>query len=170
MSELNREDLRAVLGMNRLRRGYLDMHPELEPYFVTDCHDDLAGVMRTMDMDMIPGRWNAHELAHGFQTLPTMLSVIVAVVAGVVTALVAVWFGATTSIAVVVTLGAFLASVAVLASITRHAFVSFTREMPSRFPSERACARHRKVKRVPPSPSEHNPDRWRRGTAISTYR
>lgn len=135
LSELNREDLRSVLGMNRLRRAYLDMQPELEPYFITDSHDDLAGVMRTMDMDMAPGRWNAHDLAHGFQTLPTMLSVIVAVVAGVLAALVALWFGATTSIAVVVALGAFLAGVTVLASITRHAFISFAMEMPTRFPS-----------------------------------
>ena len=88
LSELNREDLRSVLGMNRLRRGYLDMHPELEQYFLTDSHDDLDGLLRTMDMDMVPGRWTAHDVAHGFQTLPTMLSVIVAVVAAVLAAFV----------------------------------------------------------------------------------
>jgi hypothetical protein len=42
LSALNCEDLRWVMGMNRLRRAYLEMHPELEPYFVTGSHDDLA--------------------------------------------------------------------------------------------------------------------------------
>ena len=119
--------------MNRLRRGYLDMHPELEPYFLTGCHDDLGGLMLTMGMDMMPGRWSARELAHEFQTLPAMLGVIVGVVAGVLAALLAVWFGAPTVIAVVAAAGAFLATVLVLALITRHAFTSFARHMPTRF-------------------------------------
>ena len=135
LSELNREDLRSVVGMNRLRRGYLDMYPELEPYFLTDSHDDLAGLMSTMDMDMVPGRWNVHELAHGFQTLPAMLSVIVGVVAGVLAALVAVWFGASTWIIVAAAFAVFLVTVSVLAFLTRHSFSAFIREMPTCFPS-----------------------------------
>jgi hypothetical protein len=139
LSELNREDLRSVLGMNRLRRGYLDMHPELEPYFLTDSHDDLQGSMRSMNMDMVPGRWNAHEVAHGFQTLPIMLSVIVAVVAGVLAALVAVWFGASTLIIVASAFAVFLVTVSVLASLTRNSFSALVREMPTRFPSTGTC-------------------------------
>ena len=135
LSELNREDLRSVLGMNRLRRGYLDMHPELEQYFVTDSHDDLDGLLRTMDMDMLPGRWTAHEVVHGFQTLPTMLSVIVAVVAAVLAALVAVWFGASTVITVAPAIAVFLMTISILASLTRHSFSAFVRDMPTRFPS-----------------------------------
>src|SRR6266851_252681 len=38
---LNRDDYRWVVGMNRLRRAYLDLHPELEPNFVTSPYDDL---------------------------------------------------------------------------------------------------------------------------------
>ena len=33
--EVNNEDVHWVYGMNRLRHAYLDMEPELEPYFVT---------------------------------------------------------------------------------------------------------------------------------------
>ena len=135
LSELNREDLRSVLGMNRLRRAYLDMHPELEPYFLTDSHDDLQGLMSTMDMDMVPGRWNAHELAHGFQTLPAMLSVIVSIVAGVLAALVSVWLGASTLIIVAAAFTVFLVTVSVLALLTRHSFSAFVRDMPTHFPS-----------------------------------
>lgn len=135
LSELNREDLRSVLGMNRLRRAYLDMHPELEPYFLADSHDDLEGLMRTMDMDMAPGRWNAHELTHGFQTLPSMLSVIAAVVASVLAALVAAWFGASTWITVAGASAVFLVAISALACLTRHSFSVFVRDMPTRFPS-----------------------------------
>ena len=135
LSELNRADLRSVLGMNRLRRAYLDMHPELEPYFLTDSHDDLQGLMSTMDMDMVPGRWNAHELAHGFQTLPAMLSVIVSIVAGVLAALVAVWLGASTLIIIAAAFTVFLVTVSVLALLTRHLFAAFVSNMPTHFPS-----------------------------------
>ncbi len=102
LSALNREDLRSVIGMNRIRRGYLDMHPELEPYFLTGSHDDLQGLMLTVDMDMVPGRWSASNAGHGFQTLPAMLGVIVAVVAGVLGALVASWFTSANLSAIVV--------------------------------------------------------------------
>src|SRR5579864_6702487 len=33
LMSLNRDDYRWVLGMNRLRKAYLELHPELEPYF-----------------------------------------------------------------------------------------------------------------------------------------
>ncbi|MEJ3749182.1 hypothetical protein WEI85_38705 [Actinomycetes bacterium KLBMP 9797] len=47
LMDLNREDVDLVVGMNRLRHGYLDLAPELEPYFSTGHHDDRAGIMRT---------------------------------------------------------------------------------------------------------------------------
>jgi hypothetical protein len=39
------ESLSWVIGMNRLRHAYLELHPELEPYFVTSPYDDLAGAL-----------------------------------------------------------------------------------------------------------------------------
>jgi hypothetical protein len=41
------EDLWLVSGMNRLRHAYLEIAPELEPYFVTGHHDDRRGVYET---------------------------------------------------------------------------------------------------------------------------
>ena len=135
LAELNQEDMRLVLGMNRLRRGYLDMHPELEPYFLAGSHDDLGGLMLTLGMNMAPSRLGAHELAHQFQTLPGMLGVIVAAVAGVLAALMAVVFGAPTSLTVLVTASAFLICAVMLQVLTRHAFNMFARDMTVRFPS-----------------------------------
>jgi hypothetical protein len=33
LNALNRDDYRWVIGMNRLRHAYLELHPELEPHF-----------------------------------------------------------------------------------------------------------------------------------------
>ena len=41
------EDVRLVFGMNRLRHAYLEIAPELEPYFVTSHYDDEEGVLET---------------------------------------------------------------------------------------------------------------------------
>ena len=41
------DDSSAILGMNRLRAGYLDIDPSLAPYFVTSAHDDQQGLMDT---------------------------------------------------------------------------------------------------------------------------
>ena len=47
VSHATADDARAVQGMNRIRHAYLEMVPELEPYFVTSRYDDMAGVLTT---------------------------------------------------------------------------------------------------------------------------
>ncbi len=90
---LNRDDYKWVLGMNRLRHAYLELHPELEPHFITSPHDDLPGALQTLGIDAA-GTERLGSLFHGFVTLPGMLSVIVAAVAGAIGGLAAVGFGA----------------------------------------------------------------------------
>src|SRR6266571_3450777 len=51
LTALNRDDYRWVIGMNRLRHGYLELHPELEPNFVTSPYDDLYGALQTLGFD-----------------------------------------------------------------------------------------------------------------------
>lgn len=43
----NNYDMLQVVGMNRIRHAYLEMAPELEPYFITSSHDDLPGVLQS---------------------------------------------------------------------------------------------------------------------------
>jgi hypothetical protein len=45
--EADIEDAWLVVGMNRLRHAYLELAPELNPYFVTSHYDDELGVLRT---------------------------------------------------------------------------------------------------------------------------
>ena len=69
---LNHDDLRWVMGMNRIRHAYLERHPELEPYFVTTKHDDFIGVSTTLGYERTPTR-GIGQLAHGMQTLPVVV-------------------------------------------------------------------------------------------------
>jgi small basic protein len=90
---LNRDDYVWVVGMNRLRHAYLELHPELEPNFITSPHDDLAGALRTLGLDAVAAPLLG-TVFHGLVTLPGMLGVIVSAVAASIAALAATGFGA----------------------------------------------------------------------------
>jgi hypothetical protein len=47
LAQVNRENRLWVQGMNRIRNAYLQLEPELEPYFVTSRYDDEAEILRT---------------------------------------------------------------------------------------------------------------------------
>jgi hypothetical protein len=47
LSDANTEEVGLVVGMNRLRQAYLELAPELEPYFVTGHDDDEASILQT---------------------------------------------------------------------------------------------------------------------------
>lgn len=124
---LNLDDYRWVIGMNRLRHAYLELHPELEPNFITSAHDDLPGALHTLGL----GPSSAPTLGtvfHGFVTLPGMVSVIVAAVGAAIAGLAAIGFGAP---AYVVLLIGALAFAAVLAAMLRTGRRSFRGYGPS---------------------------------------
>src|SRR6266852_4972551 len=66
---LNFDDYRWVVGMNRLRHAYLELHPELEPNFITSHYDDLPGALQTLGIDTM-GSQRLGSVFHGFITLP----------------------------------------------------------------------------------------------------
>jgi hypothetical protein len=67
----------CVIGMNRIRAGYLEMAPDLERFFVSGVHDDLPGVARTMGLE--PG---SSGLIHIMAATPTLVGAVNSVVAG----------------------------------------------------------------------------------------
>jgi hypothetical protein len=93
LNMLNRDDYQMVVGMNRLRHGYFDRHPELEQYFITSSHDDLTGALKTMGLDPSAAP-TLGTVFHGFVTLPGMLGAIVSAVAGAIAGLAAAGLGA----------------------------------------------------------------------------
>src|SRR6202022_3954894 len=56
LMRLNHDDFLWVVGMNRLRHADLDLHPELEPFFLTSPFDDLPGVLQTLGVDIADSR------------------------------------------------------------------------------------------------------------------
>jgi hypothetical protein len=79
LGQVNFEDAVWVQGMNRIRHAYLELAPELEPYFVTSRHDDDLGILQSaMAMRSWPG-WT-----QAFVAVPGVVAVVDSVVAGAV--------------------------------------------------------------------------------------
>ena len=95
LNMLNRDDYLWVVGMNRLRHAYLELHPEIEPNFITSPHDDLSGALMTMGLNP-RSALTLGTIFHGFVTLPGMIGVIVSAVAAAIAALATVGFRAPT--------------------------------------------------------------------------
>jgi hypothetical protein len=90
------DDASTILGMNRLRAAYLDLDPGLAPYFITSAHDDQQGLMQTYLMG-----WPRSTLSHVAGSTSIFLTVVNAIVAGTLGALVADAAGATSLVVVV---------------------------------------------------------------------
>jgi hypothetical protein len=98
LAQASTDDNLAVQGMNRIRHAYIEMVPELAPYFVTSHYDDVAGVMVSVGAPpAVASRVGQPTLSsmiggllHGFVTAMGMIMVINCVLAGVTVALVAV--------------------------------------------------------------------------------
>jgi hypothetical protein len=82
ISDAHIEDVWLQWGMNRLRHAYLEIAPELEPYFVTGHHDDEQSLVETYG----PGA--RVRSSRVFSSTPAVVGVIDAVVAGVLAGLV----------------------------------------------------------------------------------
>lgn len=95
--QINAEEARTVLAMNRLRRAYLTMAPELEPYFSTGHHDDERGLAATY---LLAGPRDLRPLAHVMVTTPTIVATVDAALATVIVVLVAQAVDASTATAV----------------------------------------------------------------------
>lgn len=89
LAEDNSEDYGLVIGMNRLRHAYLELAPELEPYFVTGHHDDEAGILRSYGL--VGSSFSLGRIIAG---TPNLVGAINVVVVGVLAALVADTLGA----------------------------------------------------------------------------
>jgi len=136
LNMLNRDDYKWVVGMNRLRHAYLELHPELEPNFVTSPYDDLAGAMRTLGLDPVSAP-TLGSVFHGFVTLPGMVSVIVASVGASIAGLAAIGFSAPSFLVLLAGALAFVTALAVMFMSGRRAFRTNGSSAEVRFPSPR---------------------------------
>ncbi len=88
LGDANTDDVGLVVGMNRLRHAYLELAPELEPYFVTDHYDDVAGIRRSY------GAGYHFNLGRILAGTPNVVGALNVVVIGVLAALIAATLGA----------------------------------------------------------------------------
>ena len=138
LTQLNRDDYRWVIGMNRLRSLYPELHPELEPYFTTSPYDDLPGALRTLGIDSAAGPSRVGSSLHVLQTLPGMLSVIVATVVGAIGALAARAVSIPPLGVVLLAAAAFVLAVVVMGIWGQRSFGGDAASLEPRFPSPEA--------------------------------
>jgi hypothetical protein len=115
VADVSIEDVAIVAGMNRLRHAYVEIAPELEPYFVTGTTDDEEGVVKTLGHSLPIEVGGVRVLA----ALPVLVGLIDAVVAGVLAALVIQAIGG--GDVIILTLG-FLTSIGVSLLLARSFF------------------------------------------------
>ncbi len=132
---LNRDDFRWVIGMNRIRHAYLELHPELEPHFVASRYDDLPGALQTLGIDDLTAGGRLGSALHLLQTLPGMLTVIVAAVAGAIGALAAVAIGMPRVGMALVAAAAFVFVLVVMGISGRTSVKNVSPILEPRFPS-----------------------------------
>jgi hypothetical protein len=137
LMQLNGDDYRWVIAMNRIRHAYLEVHPELEPHFTASPYDDLPGALQTLGIDVTVARGLGSAL-HVFQTLPGMLSVIVAAIAGAIGALIALAFSEPPLGVTVAGAAAFVLAVLLLGFWGRRSVRRFDPGLAPRFPSPKA--------------------------------
>jgi hypothetical protein len=83
--QINTEEFQLVLAMNRLRRAYLTIAPQLEPYFTTGHHDDERGLVTTY---MLHRPTRLRLWLHFLVNTPTIVATVVAALATVIVVLV----------------------------------------------------------------------------------
>ena len=130
------DDLRAVHGMARVRHGYLEIAPLLEPYFTTGTSDDPAGVMKAYraPTSLVRG------VLYALTTSTGMMAIIVALIGGVLAGVLALIVGLGAGLAF--GLGA-VAAIVLFAVLGASAGAYFSRDQGSlevRFPSSPTSA------------------------------
>jgi hypothetical protein len=135
ISSASIEDLRSVAGMNRIRHAYLEIAPELEPYFITSRYDDIQGVLSTYGESSDRAPSIALGFLHGLTTTEGMVTMITTVIAGIFGAVVALLFGAEPNVALGIGLGTVTALIIVGSGLGYRNFTRFGAGLGSRFPT-----------------------------------
>jgi len=130
LTQVNQENARWVQGMNRIRNAYLQLAPELEPYFVTSKYDDDAGVLASAVAAVGPmPRYQA------FSSAPGVVAVINAVVAGAAAGIVGLALDVGIAWSLVLGSASFLASIVLFVVWARGRIGGFLSGLDPLFPS-----------------------------------
>lgn len=89
LGDANLDDFGLVMGMNRLRHAYLELAPELEPYFTTADFDDQVSILQSYGLGY---RMNFARILAG---TPSLIAAINVVISGMIAVLIVEVLGAT---------------------------------------------------------------------------
>jgi hypothetical protein len=131
--QINTEEVRLALAMNRLRHAYLKIEPGLEPYFTTGHHDDERGLLATY-MVAYPIRRPRWQFVYFLTNTPIIVATVVAALAAAIAVLVLQAVEAPRVAVVVAGVVAFLAVWGGLLLLQRHSAHALRDETP-RFPT-----------------------------------
>jgi hypothetical protein len=129
LGQINFEDSVWVQGMNRIRHAYLELAPELEPYFVTSKHDDDPGVLASLSMPGIVPRRQA------FIAVPGVVAVLDAVVAGAIAAIAGLGLELGTAASIALGIAAFAVTLGAFGVWAVRTIMRYRATMVVRFPS-----------------------------------
>ena len=130
LGQVNWEDARWVQGINRIRNAYIQLAPELEPYFVTSRYDDDLGILQS---SVAMREWPPHTQA--FVAVPGVVAVIDSVVAGALAGIAANELGLGMAGALVLGGVCFLLSLASFVFWAQREIGRYRTELDSLFPS-----------------------------------
>jgi hypothetical protein len=124
------DDLRAMHGMSRIRHGYLEVAPQLRPYFTSPVHDDVRSVMA--------GYGKAHTGIFGvvyfLSTSLGLMVLLVSLTAGIVSVVTALAAGASTTVAVWIGVAVSATTFIGLGLLSRRSILAGQAALDSLFP------------------------------------
>jgi hypothetical protein len=128
----NLDDMRAVHGMARIRHGYTQIAPITTPYFTTAVHDDPAGIGLAYgdQSTSMPG-----VLFYGLTTSGGMIGLILSMVGGVLTSVLALLLGVDGGAALGIGVGGGLVVFGALTWLTVGRVPAEQKKLPVLFPS-----------------------------------
>ncbi len=120
--------------MNRIRHGYLEMVPGVEPYFITSSHDDAKGVLASYG-EVATRHSLIGNIAHGLTTTIGMIATIDAMILGALAALAAIGLGAPPEVSLAAGLVGFVVGFLVFSVFGMRWALRGEEDLESRFPT-----------------------------------
>ncbi len=130
MGIANYHDARCVIGMNRIRAGYLEVAPDPERFFVMGTTDDERGMSLTMAVQ--PG---TSIFAQMLASSPMLLSVLNSVLAGTIVALLTLQLAAGSAVAVGLGAAGFIVTMAAFSAYAGREIGRSRSELKPMFPT-----------------------------------
>jgi hypothetical protein len=128
----NVDDLRAVHGMARIRHGYSQIAPVLDPYFTTATHDDMASVLTAYGSPSLSG---IGLILYGLTTSGGMIGLITSMVGGVLLAVISLMIGVSGALVVWIGIGGAVIVFLLLFGLTAGSVMRHQDTMPALFPA-----------------------------------